>query len=275
VAEDIEPAATVPASDDDPAAAELADHHRHHHGGFVMFIAMSLSSLGTTPDQESAITKVRSDLRAKMQPAQDAEKALLSILADGVAAGTLDPTKVEAAVAHVSAASADVAAATADALNQLHAVLTAPQRAAVADKLEAHMQVWRSANADAEGPSGTGQAGGRLATVAQSIGLTPDQVDKVRKSFDSTMNLAGSRPDSGEAETYVKSFGAAFASDAFDAHGLTNNSGAENGRIAGSGATAMARFYEALTPVLTPDQRTKVAATLRSHASRDDAATGT
>ena len=29
----------------------------------------------------------------------------------------------------------------------------------------------------------------------------------------------------------------------------------------------MVRFYQALTPVLTPEQRTKVAATLREHAN--------
>jgi hypothetical protein len=30
----------------------------------------------------------------------------------------------------------------------------------------------------------------------------------------------------------------------------------------------MARFYEALTPVLTPEQRTKVADKLREHANK-------
>ena len=37
--------------------------------------------------------------------------------------------------------------------------------------------------------------------------------------------------------------------------------------LASRGATRMAHFYETVTPLLTPEQRTKLAAELREHAS--------
>jgi hypothetical protein len=36
------------------------------------------------------------------------------------------------------------------------------------------------------------------------------------------------------------------------------------------GATRMERFYEAAAPILTPDQRTKLASEIREHANRPE-----
>src|SRR5580693_8355726 len=56
---------------DDEGAADLSEHHRHHHhGGVTMFIAMSLDSLGISPEQQTVVEKVQADLFAKMAPAR-------------------------------------------------------------------------------------------------------------------------------------------------------------------------------------------------------------
>ena len=48
-------ATSVPAADDD-AMAGLLEHHRyHHHGGVTLFIAMSLDTLGVSPEQRVAV----------------------------------------------------------------------------------------------------------------------------------------------------------------------------------------------------------------------------
>src|ERR1700733_13123340 len=80
---DVAPAGPAQADvEEDESMADLKEHHRHHnHGGVAMFIAMSLDSLGTTPDENAAITKIQGDIRAKMQPAHDAEKAALLTIA--------------------------------------------------------------------------------------------------------------------------------------------------------------------------------------------------
>jgi Spy/CpxP family protein refolding chaperone len=108
---------------------------------------MSLDTLGVTADQRSAIQKVQADLRAKLEPANAAERKVVALLADGIAAGRIDRAKVDLAIADVGRASSGVHAAIVNALNQLHAVLKEAQRAALVDKVEAHWQVWKEANA--------------------------------------------------------------------------------------------------------------------------------
>jgi Spy/CpxP family protein refolding chaperone len=159
---DIAAAGPTPAEgDEDESMADVKAHHRHHHhGGFAMFIAMSLDSLGTTPEQDAQIVKIRDDIHAKLMPAHDAEKNVLSVLADGIAAGRIDKAKVDAAIEKLSTASAGVHDAVADSLNQLHAVLTPEQRLALIDKVEAHFKVWHHATR-ATSPSWRRRSGSR------------------------------------------------------------------------------------------------------------------
>ncbi len=263
---DVAPAGSTPTDEEDESIADLKDHHRHHHhGGFAMFVAMSLDSLGTTPEQNAAIKKIQADMYAKMQPAHDAEKNVLLALADGVAVGTIDQTKVDAAVAQTSSAASGVHDAVADSLNQLHATLTPPQRAALVDKVEAHFNVWHQANSEDE-PVEKDAHGGHLGKLSKDLGLSSDQVEKIRASFKSSIAAAPVHFDAKEAEFHMKAFDAAFASDTFDAKTLTTG-GPANAHIANWGATRMARFYEAVAAVLTPDQRTKLADSLRRHAN--------
>jgi Spy/CpxP family protein refolding chaperone len=265
-AADVAPAGSAPTDEEDESIADLKEHHRHHHhGGFAMFIAMSLDSLGTTPDQDAAIKKIQADMYAKMQPAHDAEKNVLLTLADGVAEGAIDQAKVDAAIAQTASAATGVHDAVADSLNQLHAILTPPQRAALVGKVEAHFNVWHQANSDDE-PAEKDAHGGHLGKLAKDLGLSPDQVEKIRASFKSSIGAAPVHFDAKEAEFHLKAFEAAFASDAFDAKALTTG-GQANAHVANWGATRMARFYESVAAVLTPDQRTRLADSLRRHAN--------
>jgi Spy/CpxP family protein refolding chaperone len=260
-------AATATAADDD-AAAGLTEHHRyHHHGGVTLFIAMSLDTLGVSPEQRAAVEKIRTDLHARMEPARIAEQALVATLADGLEAGNADREKVDAAVARVTAVAAAVHDASADALNELHDALTPPQRAALVEKVESHWTVWQKANVE-EG--GSANRDGHLATLATGLGLTPDQVDKIRAGLDEGMK-AVPRMDPQEIPAHLRALSAAFRSEKFDARGLTGASSA-NAHLVGWGAAHLARFVETVTPVLTPDQRVKFAERLREHATHDPSA---
>jgi Spy/CpxP family protein refolding chaperone len=266
-------AGTTVGEDEDESTADLKEHHRHHHhGGFAMFVAMSLDTLGTTPEQSASITKIQADLHAKMLPAHDAEKNVLSVLADGIAAGKIDQAKVDAAVAAVGTAAAGVHDAVADSMNQLHTTLTPPQRAALVSKVEAHLDVWHHANA-AEEPAEKDAHGGHLGKLAKDLGLSADQVEKARAAFKASM-AGAPHFDRAEADAHVKAFGTAFASDTFDARKVTTG-GPANAHLAAFGVTRMTKLYEAVTPVLTADQRAKLADALRRHANYKRTPAGT
>ena len=161
----------------DEYASGLTEHHRYHHGGVTLFIAMSLDTLGVAPEQQSAVDKIRSELRSAMAPERTAEEGLLATLADGLSGPKLDAASVDAAVAQVAKAAAAVQDASVEALNQLHPLLTLPERAALVDKVEAHWAIWQKENAEELAASNNTQSG-HLATLTTELDLTADQVDK-------------------------------------------------------------------------------------------------
>jgi Spy/CpxP family protein refolding chaperone len=265
------PPATAVAPDphDDDVAEGLLEHHRnHHHGGVTLFIAMSLDTLGVSPEQEAAVERIRKDLHAKMEPARAAEQSVTATLADGLVAGAIDTAKVDTAVGQAMAAAATSRDASAAALNELHSVLTPAQRGALVDKVEAHWAVWQKANAD---ETATAQPeSGHLATLAADLALTEDQVSKIRATLTEGMK-AVPRLDPQEVATSLRAFGDAFRGETFDAATLTSASGAD-AHMVGWGTAQMAHFVETVGPVLTPEQRAQFAQRLREHSNHNPSA---
>jgi Spy/CpxP family protein refolding chaperone len=261
--------ATSSAEVDDEATLDLKEHHRHHHhGGVPMFIAMSLHSLDVNPEQKAQVEKIQADLFAKIEPSRAADNAVMTLLADGAAAGQIDEAKVDAALDQLRAAASGLHDASADALNQLHAVLTPPQRAALVDKVEAHWAVWKETNEGGEGGKKPNHE--RIEHISKELSLSADQTDKIKASL-SAGKLSGpvAKVDPAVIESHIQAFAAAFKSDQFDSKALTQG-GPANGNMAAWGATRMAHFVEAVVPTLTPEQRTKFAAHLREHANHSE-----
>jgi Spy/CpxP family protein refolding chaperone len=251
---------------DDQAASDVTEHHRHHHhGGVTMFIAMSLDTLGTSPDEHAVIEKIQTDLFAKMEPARAAEQKVMGALADGIEAGTIDTAQVDAALAQVASVAGSLHDATADALNELHAVLTPEQRGALVDKVEAHWTIWQNANSESVGPSRTGY----LEALASELGLTADQVEKIRARWSAAAKDGPGPLDAQKIETHLQVFGQAFKKDTFDARSLSTASAA-NTLLASWGSARMAHFFESVNPVLTPEQRSALAQSLRQHMSHQE-----
>jgi Spy/CpxP family protein refolding chaperone len=246
--------------DDDNVRDEVQSHHRHHHRGLGGFVLMAVETLGIGADEQAAVDKIKKEFHQKMKPIREANAAVLQLLADGISAGTIDKAKVDAGVAKVTAASAAVPGATAEVLNQLHAALKPEERAALVDKVDANWAVWKEANGGDQAVDDS-KPKGHLEHLAKDLGLTSDQLDKVKASLDASKDAK--KPfDAVAADTYVKAFNTAFVADPFDAKKLPAST-ADNTHIVSWGAERMARFYEALAPVLTADQRTKVADKLK------------
>jgi len=237
----------------------------------TMFISMAIDTLGLDPAKKAQVEKIQDVLHAKMAPAREAEHDLLSTLADGVATGKIDIAKVDAGIAKMATASASIQAATADALTQLHDALAPVERSALVDKVKAHWEVWHQVNAD-EKPGST-EKGTRLAKLTELLALTPDQVDSIRKTL-SADEPAPPQSDPKAVDAHVQAFAKAFTADKFDPKSLVATATASAGHLARHGGARSARFYEAVTPVLTPDQRAKLAAHLRERLDDQHAALG-
>jgi Spy/CpxP family protein refolding chaperone len=262
--------ATGSAADDD-ATAGLKEYHRyHHHGGVTLFLAMSLDTLAVSPEQHAAVEKIRVELLSQMEPSRVAEQTLVTTLAEGLATGNLEAAKVDAAMMQVKVAAAAVHDASASALNELHGLLTPPQRAALVDKVSSHWAVWQQAN-DAESRAG-GNDDGHLATLAVDLDLTTDQVDKIRAGLGERLKGVP-RLDPQEITTHLQAFGDAFRAETFDAKKLMTANDA-NAHVAGWGAAHLASFVETAVLVLTPDQRAQLAQHLREHAAHGPVAQG-
>jgi Spy/CpxP family protein refolding chaperone len=258
------PVEAASSPEDEASSADLGEHHRHHHhGGVMMFIAMTLDSLGVSPEQQAAVEKIQGDLFAKMEPAHVAEQKVLNVLADGIAAGKINNAKVDVAIGALKVASAGLHKACVESLNQLHAALTPEQRATLVDKVEAHWEVWKTANTQEEKAGDTAHPG-HLDLLAKDLNLAPDQVEKIRATFAEKVKNHPLKFDPDQVETYVQEFGTAFKAETFDAKTLQHGPFAHE-HLAVWGAKRTAHFYEAVAPLLTPEQRAKLSAQVKEH----------
>jgi Spy/CpxP family protein refolding chaperone len=260
-------AAPVPAAPPNPTGAELSEgdeHRNQHHAGVMGLVMMSLKDLDLTADQQAAVEKIKTDLQTKMEPARAAGKDFAGALADGVAAGKIDRAKVDAAAAKVVAQAQAANDASLAALTQLHAALTPPQRAKLVDELQAHWEKWKEAHGKDEADDPQHRSGHLLAMVRE-LNLSQDQAQKIKASFHDKMKAAPQDHAHKEVQDHLQAFATAFKADTFDAKKLAGAKAA-TGHMARFGTTRIERFVEAATPVLNPDQRTKLAQLLREHA---------
>jgi hypothetical protein len=263
-----DPAAEAAAAAEAAKATEgLHRHHRHHHhGGVAMFIHMAIDTLGVPAEKKAELEKIQAELHKAMAPAREAGRNLLTLLADEVAAGKMEKGKLDAALAKQEAASKGVHAATIEALNKLHAALSPAEREALVEKVRAHVEVWKKLNHDEE--RGSKEKGSRLHVLAEDLGLKPDQVEKISEALKKD---APPKPDVAALEAHIKAFETAFVAEKFDAKTLTT-ADAANGFISKHGGARLVRFYEIVTPLLTPEQRTKLAEHIRERLSDPHAA---
>ncbi len=254
-----DPAAAAAASaEEDKATAGVRSYHRHHHGGVGMFIHMAIDTLGVD-DKKADLEKIQADLHKSMAPVHEAEREVLTILADGVAAGKIDEGKLKPAVAKEEAAATAAHEKEAEVLEKLHAALTPEQRAALVDKVNAHVEIWKKS---AHEEYGNKEKGGRLAELGDELGLSTEQVDKISEALKKD---APAKPDPAKLEAHVKAFTEAFSQEKFDAKSLTTAKEAD-AYVAKHGTARLVRFYGIVTPILTPEQRTKLAERLRERA---------
>jgi Spy/CpxP family protein refolding chaperone len=226
-----------------------------------LYVEISLETLDVTQKQADALKKIRRELHDKMLPAHNAENAIIRVLVDGIKAGAIDAPQLAKLIDELQTASAGFHDAVADSLNELHATLELKQRKKLVAEVERHFRIWHKAHA--QDPGARDRTGGHLARLAKQLALTDQQVATIDASFEKSI---ADMPafDRAKAKAHVDAFGAAFESDQFDARAILQG---EYSNMATWGIARTVRFYEAVVPTLTPEQRGKLAELVRHHAT--------
>ncbi|MBK9517656.1 MAG: hypothetical protein IPO09_09940 [Anaeromyxobacter sp.] len=263
-APELQAQATDTQADDDLAEAGLREHHRHQHrGGVTQFIAMSLDTLDPDDAQRPQVLQLQRDMYVCMAPAGAIQQRLHLTLAEGITAGAVDLAKVDGILVELDAADAGVRTCSVGGLNQLHALLTPAERGELAEKVQAHYEVWREATN--EDGAASRVRGGRLARLTVDLGLSPDQVEKMSAALHTALAGRAGTYDRAKVDPAMVEFAQAFERPTFDA---TVTLPYANGRLGSHGASRMAIFYETVTPMLSPEQRVVLAAQVRAHAGQ-------
>ncbi len=246
---------------EDQLAAELREHHRHHHrGGVTQFMAMSLDTLGEDDAQRPELEKLQGSLRTCLAPMRDIETELVLIYADGLGQPAMPTEKVDAKIAQLNEASRAVTGCSLETMNKLHALLTPAEREVVADKVQAHWEIWREVNLEAD--AGGKTQGSRLSDLSEEVNLSTAQIEQMSAALNVSYGKLA-QYEIKPAQAHVLAFAAAFVFDTFDASKVMATAGEP---FAAQGARRMAIFYETVTPLLNQAQRTELAEILREHA---------
>jgi Spy/CpxP family protein refolding chaperone len=244
-------------------STDAAEHRHHHHGGIGMLIGMSVRDLDLSAEQKTAVEKIRTDMQPKMASARAASRDLSNLLADGVSAGSVDKAKVDKAIDKLVTQTRAMQAASQDALGKLHAVLTPPQRAALVDKLGENWEKWKAAHGQDEKEEKENKTG-YLLSLVRELNLSQDEATKIKAAFQAKMKAAPQEHEHKEVQEHLQKFGTAFKADKFDPKAVSSEKA--DAHMAKWGATRRAMFLEAAAPVLTADQRTKLADKIRADA---------
>jgi Spy/CpxP family protein refolding chaperone len=217
--------------------------------------ALDLASL--TPVQRIQIQKLSVHRRTAAAPVRQANRALLTELADQVARvdqASIDEAKLAPAVGAVDHAVGATMPVQVDSLNRLHEILTPEQRGMLIDQVEAHLDQHKAAARAAWGPEADwGTADTPPDHALTRLDLSSDQKSQVLTRLRATRETQAS----GSLADQTKAFLDAFRSERFDArtfdHALRAGENEET-------------FAALIVPVLTPVQRTTLAEILRERA---------
>ncbi len=227
-------------------------------------LALGEPSVAVRADQKTKLAAVRSTLDASLAPIRAAHAELDEALAKSLEAGAVDTAAIDAAQAKLEAAEKAAVPAIQQAANDLHATLDATQRAALVDAMRAQ---FHDKMKDHKGGHRE-----HLEKIANELGLTDAQRDAIKSAMHAKfgeMHKDGDHEKWGEMRTRMQAQVDAFKSDTYDAKALGVG---EHPMMGGKGPFAARgrALVEVSIPVLTPAQRTQLAAKLRERAAKAD-----
>ncbi len=249
----------------------------------VEMLVGELAQVGIKPEQKAAVDAILADLEKLGDATKEARTQLSSDVAEGAAAGKLDKAKIDADVKKLAQAADSTAAAMQDDVNKLHKTLDAAQRKKLVELMRAkgkeheeHMkaEMGEHEKGHEKGDHDKGAHGehehGRMDKMGEQLGLTPEQKEKLKGKMEAGMKaeMAKMKEHHAGMVARMKAIGDAFETDKFDAKKA--GVGEKGGDMVKMMAEGKIHMVEAVLSVLTPEQRTKFAEHLRTHADDDE-----
>jgi Spy/CpxP family protein refolding chaperone len=237
-------------------STEQAAHKMKRGHGPLRMLERALATLELTADQRATINELITAAQTRHAPMLAARRDLLQAVAAQVEDGRINRVALQPKIDALKAAFKTAMPADRAAVEQLHGILDAKQRAALVDSLQAHKKNWL----------GRHHEGGRhLGRIFSELNLTDEQQQQVRESMQAL------RPAHKSGQHRAMKAGHAQLLEAFKGDTFTMPElppapdGVDRG---GPMADRVTKMAETLLPVLTPAQRTTLAATIRARAER-------
>jgi Spy/CpxP family protein refolding chaperone len=235
---------------------------------------VALTKVTLRDDQRSQIEKLVADTQARSAPVEAARHDLRVAIAAQVEAGTIDRTALQPKIDAIVAASTAASSAHKAAMEQLHAILDANQRAEFVDSLKAEMQAHH--DADHAEHAERHSRGERMAEWAKDLSLTDAQQSQIKDAMHA--RFAAMRAEHGgdhkaehehewKGERGSHGPGAmleSFKSDTFTMPELMGHG--DPSAFVAKMVDHKLGFIETVLPILTPQQRTIAAQKIRSMA---------
>jgi Spy/CpxP family protein refolding chaperone len=244
-----------------PSASAKQERHGREHAGPAGTIFRAARDLELTDAQKTTIDGLESQLEGA-EPPNDDFKTLQADIVTGIRAGKLDPAKLQTDYAAIDKTLLAQQAKEADALSGLYAALEPAQRKTLVEAVRAK-QAAREAQFDAHLAGDAGAPAEwtkrRLDRMTAQLGLDATEQPKVAAILakDDSMSPAAMRVQRDEGKKRMDAVLGAFAADKFDPKTL--DLGAIPGKTAHEGLEKDTKFLAQLLPILTPEQREKLA----------------
>jgi Spy/CpxP family protein refolding chaperone len=251
---------TTPAPVAETTEAAPASASAQHGPGQRIF--RQVEALDLRADQRAAVSEIEQNLRADLSPHRETLRQVVKVLAAGVESGQLDPAEAATQKQVLAAAAADARASFVTAVNGIHDVLDAGQRAELVARLQEQRLHGHVRGEAAEPPHGP------VAKLAFELGLSEEQKQSIRDAIRSGVEeVFPDRKARREAEeAKLKALADAFVTDEFDAadHDLGGNVEAHLESF-----TNMAgRAIDISNSVLSVSQRHALAEMIRTRAEK-------
>jgi Spy/CpxP family protein refolding chaperone len=224
-----------------------------HRGPPGTEILEAVRALPLRDGQRAEVERLVTDVKRELAPLKEAHAALALELAAQVRAGQVDRDRITPRVEAMARAAEGSKTVMQTSLGKLHALLDGPQRA----ELVAALQALHEAH---------GGGPGRLHALAEELGLSVDQRDRIKAAVMASLPAGHPGPKGLRKlmHQHLKAAARAFVGGSFDPASLHPGPGLMP--PPGARGERLVALVEAALPVLTAEQRVKLADHLTARA---------